>query len=358
MNFIIGLLAFVFMLNVIVVIHEFGHFAVARLFGVHCHEFSIGMGPALYQRQGKQTIFSVRAIPFGGYVMMAGENDGSQDENTDHWLQKVPESDKLNKKPAWQQICVLAAGVCMNILLAWVLFVGISMSLGYVVEDALPVVAEVVEGYPAQKAGLQEGDRIIRASADGDTIDINIQYDLLEFIQYHTEDVVLTIDRDGKEIQVTINPMKDEEQGYYMIGIVSTSNVRPIAWYEGFKYGTKDMIDTTASIFTSISMLIHGRGLENLSGPVGIYTVTEKAASYGLLTYLNLFAMISLNIGIFNLLPIPALDGGRILILAIEKLFRTKISQRVIENTIIASFLLLFGILIFATFNDIVRLLF
>lgn len=357
MNSIIGLLGFVFMLGFIVVIHEFGHFIVARLCGVHCHEFSIGMGPAIYQRQGKQTIFSIRAIPFGGYVMMAGESDGSQDEERDDWLAKVDEKDRLYAKPAWQQFCVLIAGVCMNILLAWVLFVGISMAQGRVAEDALPVVYEVIENTPAEKAGLEPGDEIIKASADGETIDIEVQYDLLEFIQYHNKDVELTIVRDGKEIKTTINPELNEEEGYYMLGIISLSNVRDIAWYEAFKYGTLNMIDTTKSIFTSLSMLIRGKGLENLSGPVGIYTVTEKATSYGFMTYLTLFAMISLNIGIFNLLPIPALDGGRILILLYEKIFNRKINQRIVERIIIASFLLLFGILIYATINDILRLL-
>lgn len=357
MNSIIGILAFVFMLGCIVVIHEFGHFIVARFFGVHCHEFSIGMGPALYQRQGKQTIFSIRAIPFGGYVMMAGENDGSQDEESDDWLQRVPENERLYKKPAWQQCCILVAGVCMNILLAWILFVGISMHQGYVVEEALPIVAQVVENSPAQQAGLQEGDTIIRASADGETKEISIQSQLLEFIQYHHEDVELTIVRDGKEEVVTLTPALSEQEGYYMIGIVSQSNVREIAWYESFKYGTQNMLDTGSSIFRSLAMLIKGKGLENVSGPVGIYTVTEKAASYGLVSYLSLFAMISLNIGIFNLLPVPALDGGRILILLIEKITRRKLNQQVIQYIILASFALLLALVLYATFNDILRLL-
>ena len=356
MSILINILAFVFMLSFIVVIHEFGHFMVARFFGVYCHEFSIGMGPAIYQKPGKQTTFSIRAIPFGGYVMMAGENDGSQDEEVDEWLKNVPEEEKIYTKPAWQQVLIMVAGVTMNILLAWILFVGISMYEGYVVEDALPVVYQVVEDSPAQKAGLQEGDEIIKASADGETIDVNAQYDLLEFIQYHTSNVELTINRNNETITVTLDPAYDEEDGYYLIGIVSQSNVRQIAWYESFKYGTQDMIDTASSIFTSLKMLMRGKGVENLSGPVGIYTVTEKATSYGFLSYLSLFAMISLNIGIFNLLPLPALDGGRIVILLIEKIFKKKVNPKVLESIIVGSFVLLFGVLIFATFNDIMRM--
>ena len=356
MNVLIGIIAFVVMLMVIVVIHEFGHFMVAKHFGVYCHEFSIGMGPALYQKEGKETIFSIRAIPLGGYVMMAGEDDGSQDEQTDDWLQNVPEDRKLYSKPAWQQVCVMVAGVVMNILLAWILFVGISMYKGYVIEDALPVVAQIVEDSPAQRAGLQEGDEIVKLSADGDTEDIETQYDISEFLQYHHDEVTVSVNRDDKIVELSLTPYYSDEDGYYMIGIVSYSNVREIAWYESFKYGTIDMIDTASSIFTSLGMLLHGKGTENLSGPVGIYTVTEKATSYGLLSYLTLCAMISVNIGIFNLLPIPALDGGRILILFIEKIFRRKIDRQVVENIILASFVLLFGVLIYATFNDVTRL--
>ena len=156
MQLVIGLIAFFFMLSVIVLIHELGHFMVARHFGVFCKEFSIGMGPLLYARQGKETQFSIRAIPFGGYVMMAGEEDGSQDEEDD-WLKNVPDEKRLNHKPRWQQILVMVAGVCMNVVLAWVLFIGLSMTQGYVVEEPTAQVYEVVEGSPAQEAGLQPG---------------------------------------------------------------------------------------------------------------------------------------------------------------------------------------------------------
>lgn len=153
MHFLIGLIAFVFMLSVIVIIHELGHFLVARHYGVYCREFSIGMGPALYQHQGKETIFSIRAIPFGGYVMMAGEDDNTEADEED-WLNEVPASKRLNNKPCHQQIAVMLAGIVMNVLLAWVLFIGLAMAKGYVVEDAKPIVYKVEENSVAQKSWL------------------------------------------------------------------------------------------------------------------------------------------------------------------------------------------------------------
>lgn len=355
MQLIIGLIAFVFMLSVIVIIHELGHFLVARHYGVFCKEFSIGMGPLLYSKQGKETQFSIRAIPFGGYVMMAGEEDGSQDEEDD-WLKQVPADRRLNNKPRWQQILVMVAGVCMNIILAWILFIGLSMSQGYIVEDPLPEVYEVVENSPAQKAGLEAGDVIVKAQQGNDVIEPQTQYGLLEWMQYHHDELTLTIDREDQTVTTTITPQLDEESNTYTLGFVVQAQARAISWYQSFYYGTLDMLESGTAIFSALAHLIQGEGLQNLSGPVGIAQVTTQATAMGLRSYLSLFALISLNIGIFNILPIPAMDGGRILILLLEKLFRRKINTKIVENIIVASFVLLIGLFLFATYNDIIRL--
>lgn len=355
MQLVIGLIAFVFMLSVIVIIHELGHFLVARHYGVFCKEFSIGMGPLLYSHQGKETQFSIRAIPFGGYVMMAGEEDGSQDEEED-WLKNVPADRRLNHKPRWQQILVMVAGVCMNIVLAWGLFIGLSLTQGYVVEDPLPEVYEIVDDSPAQKAGLQIGDRILEARQGENVIEPATQYDLLEWMQYHHDQMTLKVERDQQILTMTITPQLDEESNTYTLGYVVQARARSIPWYQSFYYGTLDMLDSGTAIFSALAHLVQGEGLQNLSGPVGIAQVTTQATAMGLRSYLSLFALISLNIGIFNILPIPAMDGGRILILLLEKLFRRKINTKIVENIIVASFVLLIGLFLFATYNDIIRL--
>ncbi len=363
MNYLIGILAFILMLGVIIVIHEAGHFMAARAFGVHCHEFSFGMGPLLWQKQGKHTLFSIRAFPIGGYVSMAGETDDDpsddEDESEDdeeNWMKNVPDDQKLNHKPVWQQMIVMVAGVVMNFLLAFGLLAVVISGQGKVTDDAEPVVYEVIEGTPAQRAGLMTGDRILKITAeDGSFVEPKTQNDVSEFLIYNHGESEYLIEREGEQIAAKIEPRLDEETNTYMIGFTSQRIVRPVGFFESFKEAWLRLCDWTGTIFRSIGMLLQGKGLEGLSGPVGIYQVTHQVVSYGWLPYLSLCAMISLNIGIFNLLPIPALDGGRVLILLLEKIFRRKIPVRIVEGVILASFLLLFGLMIFSTYNDIAR---
>lgn len=357
MQLIIGIIAFILMLSVIVIIHEWGHFMVARHYGVYCHEFSIGMGPALYQKKGKETTFSIRAIPFGGYVMMAGEEDGSQDEQEDDWLKNVPDDRRLNHKPWPQQICIMLAGIFMNLVLAWVIFVGVAMARGYVVEPAKPVVYKIQENSPAQQAGLQKDDRILKATSGTESIKPETQYDLLEWMQYHHDTIILTVRRDQSTFETQIKPQYDKENSIYTIGYQAIAYAKNIQWYEAFGVGTQDFAESSTAIFQSLNMLIHGQGYENLSGPVGIFSVTSRTTQMGVLAYLSLFAMISLNIGIFNAIPIPALDGGRVLITLIEAIFRRKVNQQVVEKIIMVSFALLMMLFVFATYNDIVRII-
>lgn len=360
MNFLTGLLGFLVMLNLIVIIHEFGHFLAARMFGVHAHEFSIGMGPALYQHQGKETIFSVRALPIGGYVMMAGEEDGSQSEEDDEsWLAQVPPEQRLNNKPKWQQIVIMGAGVFMNLVLAVVLFITAAAARGYVVDPAKPVLYEVMEDSPAASAGLQAGDTIVRAeAADGSMVEPETQDELSEFIQFNHDLLQLTVERDGKTLQTEITPAYSEDAQGYLLGYTVENQYHDISFGEAIAQGFQQTGEAATMIFRSLGMLVHGKGVESLSGPIGIYKITDQVISYGWISYLSLIALISVNIGIFNLLPLPALDGGRILILLLESLFRRKIPTRIVEGIIMASFVVLFGIMIFATWNDIARYFF
>lgn len=362
MQMLTGILAFILMLSVIVIIHEAGHFLAARAFGVHCHEFSIGMGPSLYSRKGKHTIFSIRAIPLGGYVMMAGEEDGSQDlegdeDDPDNWLKDVPESERLYAKPAWQQIIIMAAGVFMNLVLALAIFIGLNAWRGAVTLPALPVIQTAQAGSPAAQAGLQEGDRIVQIeAADGSVVKPQTLSEVSEFLQFNHGEAVYTIDRQGQTFTVSMMPEYDEQAKGYLLGFTAAANVKQIGFLEAIQWGFSDLWENITLIFRTLGQLFQGKGLESVSGPVGIYSVTSQVVSMGLIPYISLFALISVNIGIFNLLPLPALDGGRILIIALEKLFRRKIPTKVVEGIIMASFVLLFGLMVFATYNDIVRM--
>lgn len=358
MSFVIGLLAFILMLGVIIMIHEAGHFLAARAFGVHCHEFSFGMGPALWQKQGKHTLFSIRAFPIGGYVSMAGETE-QEDEDPDAWINKVPENEKLNNKPAWQQMIIMAAGVIMNFILAIVLTTAIIQVQGRVAEPAAPVVYEVIDNTPAAKAGLVSGDRILKVTAeDGSMIEPKTQSQVSEFMQYNHGVSTFEILRGDETFTAKMAPEFDEESQGWLLGFTAQSQMRKVNFFEAIPEGFKQVWEDVKMMFRSIGTLLQGKGLDSLSGPVGIYKVTDQIVSYGFLPYLSLCALISLNIGIFNLLPIPALDGGRILILALERIFRRKIPMKIVESVILASFVLLFGLMIFSTYNDIVRFFF
>lgn len=354
MDLLIGAIAFVVMLSVIVILHELGHFLVAKHFGVYCKEFSIGMGPAIYQHQGKETTFSIRAVPFGGYVMMAGEDDGMSDD--DDWQKDVPEERRLNNLAKYKQVCIMLAGICMNVILAWIIYMGVALSQGYVVSEAKPIVYSIEENSVASDAGLQKDDVIIKVVSGDDVLKPDTQMEVLEFIQYHHDEITLTIQRDSKTFKVNITPTYDKDLQGYTLGYKSVAYVEEIPWYQSLVVGTQNMLSDGTMIFRSLGMLFKGQGLENLSGPVGILNATSKTVQYGLDSYFSFFAMISLNIGIFNAIPIPALDGGRVLILLLEAIFRRKIPTKWVENVIMASFVLMMLLFVYATFNDIVRL--
>lgn len=342
---------FVLILGVIVFVHELGHFITAKHFNVYCSEFSIGMGPAIYKKKIKETTYALRALPIGGFVQMAGE------EGTDD-LEDVPFERTIKGIKVWKQVIVMAAGAIMNVLLAYVIFVGINMYNGAVRIDPQPVVAGVVENTAAEKAGFEAGDHILKITFEnGKSIEPESFNDIVTQLQNYPKDVATyLIDRDGKEVTIKCKPtyLKDEDR--YWLGVNLPSSVKKIAWYESFQYGINDIVDMSTSIFDALKNLIQGVGLNNLSGPVGIFDITAKTTQNGLLPSLNLLALLSLNIGIFNLLPLPVLDGGRIFLSICEKITGRKMSERFETMLMMASVIILVGIMVFATWNDLGRL--
>lgn len=356
MNFVVGILAFILMLFVIVIIHEAGHYFAARACGVYVHEFSFGVGPKLWQKQGKNTLFSIRGLPFGGSVSIAMDVE-LDDEEEDHWLNQVPENERLNNKPAWQQIIVMGAGVVINILFAWLLMSVVIMVQGRVADSPKPIVYEVIDNSPAAKAGLVAGDTILQImSPDGQSIEPQTQDEVAEFLQYNTGANEYKILRGDETFRTTMTADFDEESQRYMLGFTAQASVREVGFFESFAVSAQQLWADTQMIGRSLLQLFQFKGLENISGPVGVYKVTEQVVSYGFVSYLSLCSLISLNIGLFNLLPIPSLDGGRILITLFEAIFKRKIPQRFLETLLLASFALLIGLMIFATYMDLTRL--
>lgn len=341
---------FILILSVIIIIHELGHLLTAKYFNIYCEEFSIGMGPAIYKKEFKETTFAIRALPIGGFVSMAGEEGVDNEE--------IPFERTIKGVAWWKQIIVMAAGAIMNILLAWLLFIGITMAQGKVSLPADPIVQGFTTQSAAEEAGFQVGDRILEISCGGETIQPDTFDDMTELLAYHPgEEVSFRVERAGTETQtIILTPRFDEESQRYLAGFSTKPIIKEITFLESFQYGTQKMVDGASSIFTALSKLIRGIGLENLSGPVGIYQITAQTTENGLLSTISLIGLLSLNIGIFNLLPLPVLDGGRIFITLIEKICGRKLGEK--AETIIMSIgvVLLIALMIFATWQDIARL--
>lgn len=346
------ILPFAIVISVIVFVHEFGHFITAKYFGVYCGEFSIGMGPLLWKKQGKETQYSIRAIPIGGYVSMAGEADDTKKDV------EVPFERTILGIKAWQRIVVMLAGIVMNFLLAWIIFIGLTMATGQTLVNGQPVIHAVAENSAAEKAGFEAGDIVLSLTYEnGKVVELKNEKQLSEQISLYHDTCIYTVERDGEILNIEATPEKQEEGGY-ILGVSLTSKYRKIKWYESFYYGTIDLIERSTLIAESLMTLFMGKNWDQVSGPVGIVSVVGETAEKGILSILSLMGLLSLNIGIFNAIPIPALDGGRALITFIEMITGKTVDEKLLERLIIGGFIILIGVMLLATFNDVFRFIF
>ncbi len=324
-------ISFIFVFGILVISHEFGHFILARLNGVKVHEFSIGMGPKLFDHQGPQTKYSVRLLPLGGYVQLHGENEDSEDP------------DSFSAKSPLQRFSVLVAGPLMNFLLAIVLFFSVYMMIGFPVN----IVKEVLPGYPAQVAGIRAGDEVI--SVAGNTVDS--WESLIKAIPADTEnefDVVVV--RQSKQITLKMTT-KESDDGRRIIGIIhETRRAVP----ESARAALISTRDVTYGIVDFLGKLVKGKASgEGLVGPVGIVGVVGEASRSGMADLLGVAAVISVNLGIFNLLPFPALDGGRIIFVLYEMVFRKPFNKAWEQQMHYFGFMILLALMIFMVFKDL-----
>ena len=329
--------------SVIIFVHEFGHFITARLFGVTVHEFALGMGPALWKKQGKETLYSIRAIPMGGFCKMEGEDEESDDPGA------------FNNKKPWQRIIILVAGAGMNVLLGFVILLGLvttsaitNNGIASVVVDSVMPEAQVVEF-------LQPGDKITAINGSR----VNIKRDVsFELAQNGGEEAEITFKRNGEKITKQFMPIKQTAKNgaeYYLVGFNAKKDDISIGGvlHETF-FQTVWMVKT---IFISIGMLFSGEaGVSDLSGPVGVVGAMNTVAKSGLLDFLFFAAFLAVNIGVMNLLPIPALDGGRTLFVIFEMIFRKPVPRDKEGIIHFVGFALLILLMLYATYNDILRI--
>lgn len=324
----------------LVLVHEFGHFVVAKLCGVTVHEFAIGMGPLIFKKEHKGTVYSLRCIPIGGYCALEGEDTESDDPGA------------FGNKSPLKRILILVAGAVMNLLLGFVLmcFVMFSPKAEMV---AVPVIGEVQELSAAEEAGLLSGDRIVKIN----NARIETQMELkFELSRYRGGEIEIDYIRDGEKHTTFLTP-KQGEDGMHYIGFLAKTE--PLDFGGRLYHAVQYTIFYGKSILVSLWDLVTGSiGMENMSGPVGIVNEIGNAAKSGIDTLLPLAALITINLGLFNLLPLPALDGGRIFFVLVELVIGKKISPEKEGLVHFIGFALLIGLMIFATWNDIVRLFF
>lgn len=315
--------------------HEFGHFIVAKLSGARVNEFSIGFGPRLFKKKYGETEYSFRALLFGGYVALEGEDEKSNDPRA------------IVNKPWPVRLAVFAAGPLMNILLAFLLLFIVFFNIG----SPIPQVKSVMEGYPAEKAGIVPGDKIVMVN----NTKINTWEELEKAISSNGERVLtIEIQRGNQILQKQVKPIFDKNASKVMIGIVPDYE-RSISL--AFKTAINQTIYFSKLIILSLVMLVTGKvSVNDIMGPVGIVQAVGTVAKTGVINLLAFSALISVNLGLFNLLPLPALDGGRILFVLAEAVRGKPLPPEKEGYIHYLGFLLLIALLIFATYRDILRI--
>jgi regulator of sigma E protease len=350
--------------GILIFVHELGHFVFAKLSGVKVLKFSLGFGPRVAGKKIGETEYLISALPLGGYVKMYGEEVGDEVETED--AERSFKSQKL-----WKKALIVLAGPLFNILLTFGLYCSL-LAFGIEVpvpdlKNLMPTVDAVEPGYPAAAAGLQNGDRIVKI---GDT-DINTWFDIVNVVGMNPgKPLVFVVKRGSERLSMTITPrsVKVEDQsgktidvgrvgirktgqGIYTVITSKTLLDAPVdGAYATYKMGT--------FIFESLWVTLNGEvSYKNLAGPIFIFTASSKAASAGAISYFMFMALVSVNLGVLNLLPIPVLDGGHLLFMAIEAVRGKPVSDTAIGIAQRIGIALLLSLMALVMYNDILRLL-
>lgn len=347
-----GILVAIIVLSVLIFFHELGHFTAARFFGVQVDDFSIGFGKKLYSRMIGKTQWSISAIPLGGYVKMKGQDD------TDP-TKKSFDEDSYNAKKPWQRIIILLAGPFANFLLAFILYFAIA-NLG--VPKLLPYVGKVGTDTPAMHAGLLKDDKLVQINAK------NIKYweNIGQYINDTQGDVSLLVQRNHKLISLQLTPKVIDDKNVFgekitrrIIGIspLGKQTTVQFGFIDGMGYAWEETKKASLLIVESVQKLITGVvGADKLGGIITIVDVTSQASAAGILALFFFTALISVNLGVLNLLPIPALDGGHIMFNLYEMITGKEASEKAMTYITMIGWALLLALMLLGLYNDINRL--
>lgn len=335
------ILAAVLVFGILVTVHEFGHFITAKLTGMRVDEFAIGFGPKIYQQKDGDTLYSLRAIPLGGYNKIAGMDP--DDPVTE---------DSFNSKSIPKRMLVILAGALMNFILPIILFTGIFLVQGMDKMVNEPVLGSVMTGMAADRAGLKAGDKILTINGQP----MQNWRDIVVSLRANGEkEVTLQAERQGIVKTYTLQPEYDQEAKRPLVGItpkfekVNMSMAESIK--EGFSY-TKYII---VAMMDGLAKIITGKAPAEVAGPIGVAQMAGQVAEQGLLPLMNFVAFLSINLGVINLLPLPALDGGHFVLLVLEGLRGKPLGSKAMNNIQMVGVALILALTIFSTFKDITR---
>ncbi len=342
--------------SIVILIHEFGHFIVAKKNGIRVYEFAMGMGPALLKKQGKETLYTLRLFPIGGYVRMQGEDEEDFEPTS------------FNAKSPWQKISVVSAGVVMNVILAFICFIIVNYATFYPTLE----IGEVFEGYPAEQVGLQSGDKITKLN--GHKVR---NYADLTFRLYEDTDAFVDVEvvRDGQKYQMEIERKVDPDTGRYLIGF--SPSYKYGVMYKNNEGDRVTIIDSITESFKElifyiiitikgfIQLITFQLSFDNVAGPIGIVSsisdgfsqsVAYSGLMLGIINTINFIGVISVNLAVFNFLPIPALDGGRIVFLLFEAITGKRVPAEKEGYIHFVGFVALMLFAVFVAYKDIIRI--
>ena len=357
----ISVIIFILVLAIIILVHELGHFIAAKKSGLVVEEFGFGFPPKIFSIKRGGTVYSLNLLPLGGFVKILGE-DGDQNENIN----------SFSSKSVGIRSLVIVSGVFMNFLLAiFLLIIGFNIGLPQIIDKDNELAAKNIEiqiiavnnGSPAETAGIKMGDVIKYLTIDGKNTTINEVLALQNAVENNRgKELTMNLTRGSKTLEVKAIPRTDPPEGEGPLGIaLAKTGIISYPWYESIWLGIKSAFSITWEIMKGFAnlfknLLFQGKVPQELAGPVGIAVLTNQAASLGFIYLLQLVAIVSLNLTILNLLPFPALDGGRLLFLGIEKIKGSKINPKIEMAFHSIGLVLILVLFILLTYRDILRL--
>lgn len=342
-NLIVTVAAVIFVFGLLVFVHELGHFVVAKMSGMKVTEFALGFGPSIFKKQYGETLYAIRIIPLGGYNKIAGMDPDEEEDPRN-----------FNNHSVIKRLAVIVAGSTMNFILPIVLFFIVISSTGIHKPVDLPILGNVMAGQPASLAGLQDGDEVLLIEGQK----VATWTEFVDKIKVRTnEPTELLVKREDKELNLSVTPKLDDKGERAIIGVLPTFEIHPVTTGEALKASVMQTYNIGIAMLKGLYSIVFEKDKKaDLAGPLGIVQMTSKVAETGFLPLLDFAAVLSINLGLINLFPVPMLDGGHVVTLLLEAVRGKPLSDASMQKIQYIGFVLLISLMIFATMNDIGRL--